>query len=130
MAKTPATKSDPNPTPATPASDPDFGTMNRANAPQTRDEIAQTRKVRAIKPCYYNDERKRIGDVFRIRPPYRLGGVEHDEFSSHAMEDVDEDTPERTTTAKEQLRKEHDEIIKSRHPPGVLPQDRNVLGDD
>jgi hypothetical protein len=105
---------------------------------KTRDDVPQTRKVRAIgRGCYYNDERKRAGDVFRIRPPYTLKGpkkddkpIEYDEFSQSGMEDVDEDTPEKTTTGKEHLRKEHDEILRSKHPPGVLPQDRNVLGDD
>jgi hypothetical protein len=124
MAKTPP--------PTTPkdadAKDADAPATASAPAPtgksvKSRDDVQQTRKVRATAPCYYNDESKRTGDVFCIRPPYTIDGITYDEFSK-AMEDVDEDTPEHTTTGKEQLRKEHDEIMASRRPQGM-----NVLGD-
>ena len=75
-------------------------------------------KVRATSTGYYEHARRRIGDVFMID-----GAA----FSDSWMELVDADTPERTTTAGEHLRQEHDRIL-----GGTVqePSDSPPTGDD
>jgi len=60
-------------------------------------------KVRATKVCYYDDARRRVGDVFRIR--------DESEFSDKYMEKVDARQPERTTTGQQVINQQHDEIL-------------------
>ncbi len=74
-------------------------------------------KVRATVMGYYDNERKRPGDVFAIKSPR--------EFSKRWMEHVAADTPERTTGPNEALRQQHDEILAARHGAGeqVGPDD-------
>jgi hypothetical protein len=60
-------------------------------------------KVRATKVCYYDDKRRRIGDVFTI--------ANETEFSSRYMERVHPRTPERITTGAQVLQQQHDEIL-------------------
>lgn len=63
-------------------------------------------KVRAIEMGYYDHARRRPGDVFVI--------ANEKAFSKRWMERVDANVPERTTTATEALRKQHDDIISGR----------------
>lgn len=60
-------------------------------------------KVRATKVCYYDDKRRRVGDVFTIQ--------NEKEFSSRYMEKVHPRTPERITTGAQVLQQQHDEIL-------------------
>lgn len=121
-----------------------------AGEPVDPDTIPKTIKVRALKLGYYDDKRRRVGDVFLIRAPYKTVAVDQetgkavedektgkakvitvDEFSRRWMEKVPKSTPERTTTGKEELRRKHDEILGSRSQPGVQPTDdvEDVLHD-
>jgi len=79
-------------------------------------------RVRALKDGYYDDKRRRAGDVFTIRPPYQ-GDVENDgkvvhrtidEFSKKWMKKVARSTPERITTGKQVLRRQHDAEMQRR----------------
>lgn len=79
-------------------------------------------RVRAIKDGYYDDKRRRAGDVFTIRAPYE-GEIENDgkvkiqtidEFSKKWMRKVPRSTPERITTGKQVLRRQHDEEMQRR----------------
>lgn len=98
-------------------------------------------KVQATKVCYYDDKRRRIGDVFSISNEQfpaghaRAGQVK--EFSSKYMDIVDVRTPERITTGAQILRQEHDVILgqKSQDANADLgrsarPQDQGVEGDE
>lgn len=95
-------------------------------------------KVRATRMGYYDDKRRRTGDVFTIRPPYKVvdddTGKEKtiDEFSRKWMVRVDGKTPERITTGKEDLKRQHDEAIAARGGRAARPRDsdRDVTGDD
>lgn len=60
-------------------------------------------KVRALAPGFYNNKRRRIGDVFV------LAGAQA--FSKRWMEVVNPTTPTRTTTGLQHLKKTHDEIL-------------------
>ncbi len=73
-------------------------------------------RVRATQLGYYDNERKRPGDVFSIASPAL--------FSKRWMEHVDPRTPEKTTGPNEALRQQHDEILGARHgdPDRILPQ--------
>lgn len=80
-------------------------------------------KVRATTMGYYGHIRRREGDVLKVR---------EGDFSSRWMERVDPHTPEKITTGKEELRRQHDEIIASRTPAQgtSMPEDieENPLG--
>lgn len=60
-------------------------------------------KVRATAMGYYDNERRREGDVFTIQH----GG----EFSSKWMERVGAGTPEQRTTGQESINRQHDELL-------------------
>jgi hypothetical protein len=82
-------------------------------------------RVRALKLGYYDDARRREGDVFTIR--------NEKEFSRLWMERVPFDTPERVTTGNEELRRMHDETIRARHsgaPPDNPTGSEGVLDED
>lgn len=72
-------------------------------------------KVRALQTGYYNDERKREGDVFMLK---RAG-----DFSDRWMERVDKRTPERTTTSQEVLDRESQKIRDGATTGGANPLD-------
>lgn len=74
-------------------------------------------RVRATRMGYYEHLRRREGDVFTLK--------DESHFSESWMEAVDARTPERTTSAPEDLRRQHDEILKSRAP---IAEDGNPLG--
>ena len=83
----------------------------------------QSIKVRAKKDGYYDDKRRRIGDVFRVRPPYEHNVANADEpervvtvneFSKKWMVRVSKGTPERITTGKTVLQQHHDAEMKAR----------------
>src|SRR5204863_3318721 len=59
-------------------------------------------KVQATQLGYYDDARRRAGDVFYIRS--------HEDFSERWMRVVADDTPVRTTSMTEAMRIQHDEI--------------------
>lgn len=60
-------------------------------------------KVRATAMGYYDNERRREGDVFTIQ---HAG-----EFSSKWMERVGAGTPEQRTTGQESINRQHDELL-------------------
>lgn len=79
----------------------------------------QTIKVRALKDGFYDNARRRTGDVFKIRAPFTGTGdnkkpITIDEFSEKWMEKVDPRTPEKVTTGKDVLRQQHDEILEKK----------------
>lgn len=74
----------------------------------------RTIRVRALRLGYYNDRRRRPGDVFLIRAPYKwqTGDAESagkvktvDEFSPKWMEKVPGHVPLRTTSSPEAMQK-------------------------
>lgn len=64
------------------------------------------RKVRALKMGFFNNIRRRAGDVFFIYDPI--------EFSEDWMEFAGASDPERVTTGNEELKREHDRIMKEK----------------
>lgn len=121
---------------------------------------AGTIRVRAIKNGYYDDVRRRVGDVFDLHPrkgtftvqdedengkplltdtipPTRITHEEddvelsaEDQFSPKWMEKVDGSTPKKITTGNQVLKKQHDEVIRARHAPAEPTGSRAVIGDD
>lgn len=87
--------------------------------------LAPALRVRATRPGYYDEKRRRLGDVFSIQ---------HDgEFSAKWMERVPEDTPERLTTGQDELEQRRQEHLRAQRggaatPPGPVTGDRDVLG--
>ena len=78
-------------------------------------------KVRATMVGYYDDKRRRVDDVFTIQ--------KESEFSKRWMVRVDQDTPEKTTTGKEDLRRIHDEIITGSRQEGIQTGPDDVPAD-
>jgi hypothetical protein len=70
-------------------------------------------KVRATKLGYYDDKRRRIGDVFWVSARQTDTG-RYVEFAESWMERVPEATPESITTGQQELRRQHDEIVASK----------------
>lgn len=68
-----------------------------------------TMKVRATHLGYYGDMRRRTDDVFTIQERH---------FSSRWMQPVSGSTPEKITSGKEDLRRQHDEMLAGRRPTG------------
>jgi hypothetical protein len=132
MAKTPATRAShpglranpSNSRPAgrpRPAAQPNAPNVARRSATSTarepatprlaRDESSSTKRapgfmVRATKMGYIYHERKRPGDVFKLQYA--------DEFGATWMERVADNTPTKTTTGQEVLRKEHMDTLRER----------------
>jgi hypothetical protein len=116
---------------------------------EARDDT-RTIKVRATALGYYDDERKRVGDVFEIssaRHPARyplkdVDGKKHpkagqenprsgelQEFSDKWMEFVDPETPVRTTTSQAALNRETHRVAQEK--AGVhVPEDNAGDGTD
>lgn len=110
---------------------------DKRSVARAQDDVKRTRRVRAIKLGYYDDKRRRLGDVFLIRPPYTAKNtigkevpdkddptirrtpetVTVDEFSDNWMEDVPGSTPLRQTTAAQDLKRKHDEELAARRTP-------------
>ncbi len=63
-------------------------------------------KVRATQAGYYDNARRREGDVFTIQ--------NSGEFSEKWMEKVDKSTPEKTTTGQEVINRDHDDVLKDK----------------
>lgn len=81
-------------------------------------------KVRATRLGYYDDQRRRVGDVFLIR--------KWKEFSETWMETVDGRTPERTTTSQQALHRATHRIAQENsgsHVPEDNGGGENPLGD-
>lgn len=77
-------------------------------------QTAPTRiKVRATRQGYYDHIRRHDGDVFYI--------AKAEDFSEKWMVRVDARTPERVTSAPDNLRRTHDEILASRMPASGTP---------
>jgi len=79
-------------------------------------------KVRATAMGYFNDERKRPGDVFTLKYAHQ--------FSHKWMERADARTPERTTTGQQELRRAHDETLKQRASSIPTAPDNPIDGPD
>src|SRR5262245_24510380 len=67
--------------------------------------------VRAIKLGFFNNQRKRPGDVFLVPVA---------QFTNNWMERVPDSTPPRQTTISEARRREHQEILASKAPGSQL----------
>ncbi len=78
-------------------------------------------KVRATQIGFYDNARRRPGDVFTIQ--------RHSEFSIRWMERVDASTPDKITTPNESIRQQHDEILALRHA-GQVPAGSVQTGPD
>lgn len=93
-------------------------------------------KVRALHMGYYDDMRRREGDVFVYTIP---PADAHGRLPAWPkwIERVDPRTPESVTTGPEELRKKHDAILKDRMPPsgtttvsdGLAEGEKNPLGE-
>jgi len=66
------------------------------------------RRVRATMLGYYNNIRRREGDVFTLDRAH--------DFSGRWMERVDAAVPEKITTGAQELRRKHDEELAGRAP--------------
>ena len=77
--------------------------QGQPHLPKDHAPHADSLKVRATAVCYYDDKRRRIGDVFTLLDPKH--------FSETYMERVDPATPDHITTGQEVLRQEHDAIV-------------------
>jgi hypothetical protein len=78
-------------------------------------------RVQATQLGYYDDKRRRIGDVFTI------GSMK--EFSHKWMVIVDPSTPERITTGQEELRRQHDAIVQAKAEGGGIGPDNPEYAD-
>lgn len=76
-------------------------------------------RVRATKTCYYDDIRRREGDVFTI--------ADESAFSELYMERVDPATPERLTTGKDVLQQQHDEMLATKMGAPLPTGQKDVL---
>ncbi len=70
-------------------------------------------KVRAIDTGYYDHGIRREGDVFLI--------AKLEDFSEKWMEYVDAATPERISTAQQEIRRKNIETATSRMPGAIMP---------
>lgn len=89
-------------------------------------------KVRATRLGYYNDERKRVGDVFTISSARHTSGKrvgELKEFSHAWMEHVDPNVPERTTGPQQALNRATHQVAQEKAGSHV-PEDNGALGGD
>lgn len=107
-------------------------------------------RVRATALGYFNDERKRIGDVFTISserhaarfPMLDSDGRKHPKagqvnpkggmlvhFSDRWMEHIDPSVPERTTTSQEALSRETHRIAIEKSG-GHMPEDNGITGQE
>lgn len=75
--------------------------LNRA-----RGNVANRPKVQATKMGFYDHKRRRKGDVFSLKDPKH--------FTRKWMVKVDAATPLRVTTGREELKRQHDEILGAR----------------
>ena len=82
-----------------------------AKASRKADPVVSLR-VRAARMGFYHNQRQRPGDVFTL--------LRDEDFSDHWMTRVDPDTPEHTTSAPEDLAREHGKILTEK-APGALP---------
>lgn len=81
--------------PPTPISRPTSARKDVPGAPRVTQPATRGIKVRATRTGYYDEKRRREGDVFLIR--------EEAAFAKSWMERVDPTTPEHTTSAPEAL---------------------------
>jgi len=130
------------PKPAAPARTGHSPTDRRASINQTLTEQAKAGRVplknirvRAIRTGYYEHIRRREGDVFdlvprqgftnevvreagkrprKVQKPYVL--TAEDQFSVEWMEEVSPRTPLTTSTANDEIRRQHDEILALKRP--------------
>lgn len=90
-----------------------------AAKPAAAPRAARSLKVRALKPCYFNHSRQRVGDVFTLESA--------DAFEPAFMEWVDPQTPEQTTGAQAALNQEHDRILEGKVAGKGKPDPDSVL---
>ena len=67
-------------------------------------------KVRATRLGYFDDKRRRVGDVFWVSAKQTETG-KYVEFAPSWMERVPDLTPESITTGQQALRRQHDEML-------------------
>lgn len=81
-------------------------------------------KVRAIQLGYYDNVRRRVGNVFTIQS--------EQEFSERWMVRVPEHTPESVSGPNAAIRQAHDDILAGASRPGILtdPDDAAGVTDD
>lgn len=90
-------------------------------------------KVRAIALGYYNDERKRIGDVFTIGDARFESGPhkgELREYSSVWMELADANTREKKTGPQEALNRETHRVAREKAGADPTGPDEDAAGDN
>lgn len=68
--------------------------------------LARFAKVKALKIGYFDNIRRRAGDVFWIHKA--------DDFSEAWMEYAGSSDPEKITTGNQELRKQHDDVMKAK----------------
>lgn len=83
-------------------------------------------RVQAFRMGYYNEIRRRVGDVFTLNEP--------DHFSTKWMRFVDANTPEHITTGQQELRQAHQQEVDARRSASTVvaspANSMNPLGDD
>lgn len=83
-------------------------------------------RVQAFRMGYYNEIRRRVGDVFTLHQP--------DHFSTKWMRFVDANTPEHITTGQQELRKAHQQEVDARRSASTVVASptgsMNPLGSD
>lgn len=126
---------------------PHFGTQTSAAENRQTNRTAGSRgiKVVAMRPGFYNNERKRVGDVFVIADESEFSDFDTDRYDedrlasgktvkrrigSGWMRKVTADVPERTTGPNAAIAKEHDEILSARHGGDGRSADRSPLEDE
>jgi hypothetical protein len=89
------------------------------NAPKKAAGKGGPFKVRATQPGFYDNIRRREGNVFTIQ--------NEGEFSTVWMERVSKSTPEKTTTGQEEINRQHDEVLSDKLA-GKATSGANPLG--
>ena len=74
-------------------------------------------RIRALKMGFYNNERRRVGDVFMAKA---------EAFNPSWMEPVDGAVPIQRTTGKDELRRKHDELLSAKMGQAVHTDEHDV----
>lgn len=91
------------------------GEVNDGSLPST----ARYKKVRALRLGYFDNIRRRAGDVFWIHSA--------EEFSADWMEYAGSSDPEKITTGNEELRKQHEEVMRAKNGDGGPVEVEHVI---
>lgn len=93
----------------------------RAAAPRPAVPAQGRLKVRALAMGFYNNKRRREGDVFVIEAQH---------FTQRWMEPVDASTPPSTTTGLQHLKRQHDERLAQTQGGRTPAQDEAASDED